>query len=151
MKIILGLFLAINAFAGSEGLWRVWRSSFTSDDQLRTMRNDITLLNSVRPQPPQNYFEEFNVSTNTASNGIAKGNYTTSLVIDTDTVEGLISGSPDLEKLSSVKDPLANGWIVRVATRSWNADGWIRDSQFDNFNAVISDFENRWTVKISTS
>lgn len=150
MKIILSLFLAINLFAGTEGLWRVWRSSFTSDTELTTMRNDIALLNSARTQPPENHFEEFNVSTNTVISGIAKGDYSTSLVIDADTVEGLMSGDPDLEKLSSLKDPLANGWIVRIGTRAWNSDGWIRDTQFDNFNAMISDFETRWIVTIST-
>jgi len=150
MRKLLILFLVVNLFAGTEGLWRVWRSSFTSDDELRTMRNDIALLNSARPQPPENHFEMFNVSTNTISSGIYEGDYTTELIIDSDTVEGLISGHPDLEKLSSVKNSLTNGWIIRVGTRTWNNDGWIRDSNFDNFNDTIQDFRNKYKVEVST-
>jgi len=150
MKKLLILILVVNLFAGTEGLWRVWRSSFTSDDELKTMRNDIALLNFARPQPPENHFEMFNVSTNTISFGIYEGDYTTKLVIDSDTIEGLISGHPDLEKLSSVKDPLANGWIVRLGTRTWDNNGWIRDDNFDNFKNIIQDFKNRYKVEVST-
>jgi len=151
MKIILSLLLVSQIFAGTEGLWRIWRSSFTSDIELITMRDDIALLNSSRSQPPENHSEMFNVSTNTISMGIYEGNYSSSLIIDTDTVEGLINGHPDLEKLSSVKNPLANGWIVRCGTRTWGKNGWIRDEAFDNFNANITDFRDRWKYVVETS
>jgi len=114
------------------------------------MISDIKLLNSARPQPPENFSCLFNVSTNTISSGIYKGDYTTELIIDSDTVEGLISGHPDLEKLSSVKDLLANGWVVRVGTKTWNNNGWIRDGNFDNFNDTIQDFRNKYKVEVST-
>jgi len=150
MKYLI-IFLAGIAFAGTEGQWRIWRSSFTSDNELTTMRDDIALLNSSRSQPPENHSEMFNVSTNTISTGIYEGDYSSPLIIDTDTVEGLVSGHPDLEKLSSVKDPLANGWIVRCGTRTWGKNGWIRDEAFDNFSANITDFRDRWKYEVEGS
>jgi len=150
MKKLLILFLTVNLFAGTQGLWKVWVSSFNSLDDVRVMISDIKLLNSARPQPPENFSCLFNVSTNTISSGIYEGDYRAELIIDSDTVEGLISGHPDLEKLSSVKDPLANGWVVRVGTRTWNNNGWIRDGNFDNFNDTIQDFRNKYKVEVST-
>ena len=135
MKVILVLILfSANLFSGIEGLWRIWVSSFSSIDDVKTILKDCQILNSARPQPPENFSYLFNVSTNTVPLGISIGSFKSEIVLDEETKEGLISGHPDLEKLSSVKKAMEKGWIIRVGTKTWNNKGWVRDENFKKFN-----------------
>lgn len=151
MKYLI-LFLTINLLAGSEGLFRVYRSSFPSDAYLTDMRNDIVLLNSQRQQPPEFHWEAINVSTNTNPAGIIEGYYHSEFIIDDETTEILFSGHPDLAELSKSLEALSNGWMSWVATVSWNENGWIQDAASENYKSIIEDFRERFyfVVEVST-